>query len=139
MLKIGLFREAYLIWHSPCLIALGKQIQFVREQYRLNHLTSATPGNYGYGGNAHKAAENTKFKGYVANVGAAYAANQNTEQQFVVRNNMQANMITQMQQQHAQMVASMNQAPVVPPVQYQQQWQQPKQLYNPRRLNCNRR
>ena len=56
--------------------------------------------------------EDAQFEGYVANVGAAQAANQNTVQQLVARNNMQANAISQLQQQHAQMAAAMSQAPV---------------------------
>ena len=69
----------------------------MRQQCRLHRLTSATAGSFGYGGNAIEAAEDVRFEGYVANVGAAQAENQNTIQQLVARNNMQANAITKMQ------------------------------------------
>ena len=93
----------------------------MREQCRLHRLTSATAGSFGYGGNASEAAGDAAFEGYVANVGAAQAANQNVVQTLIQRNNVQPSAITQMQQQLAQMTAAGVQAPAVPPVQYQQQ------------------
>ena len=110
---------------------LVKLCIFVREQYCLHRLTSVTAGSFGYGGNANEVAEDARFEGYVANVGAAQAANQNTIQQLVARSKMQADAITQMQQQLAQLAETGVQPPAAPPVQYQQQWQQPQQPYNP--------
>ena len=93
-------------------------------------------GDYGYGGNvAHAGAEDARFEDYVANVGAAQAANQNTVQKLVARKNIQVNAITQLQQQHVQMVEAMNQAPAALPIQHQQQWYQP---LNPQRANGNK-
>ena len=95
---------------------LVKLCIFVREQYCLHRLTSATAGSFGYGGNANKAAEDARFEGYVANIGAAQAANQNTIQQLVVRNNMQENAISKMQQRLAKLAATGVQPPAAPPV-----------------------
>ena len=42
---------------------------------------------------SNEAAEDTAFEGYVANVGAAQAANQNVVQTLIQHNNVQANAI----------------------------------------------
>ena len=92
----------------------------MREQCRLHRLTSATDGSFGYEGNTNEAAEDARFEGYMANVGTAQAANQNTIQQLVARNNMHANAITQIQHQIAQLAATTAQPPAAPPFQYEQ-------------------
>ena len=136
VLRTGLSREAYASWHQR---QPGEQTwynfqQFMREQCRLHRLTSATAGSFGFGGNANEATEDdARFEGFVANVGAAHAANQNVVQTLVHRNNMQANAITQMQQQISQLAAAGVQVLDAPPVQYQQQ------PYNPRQNNNNGR
>ena len=118
VLRTGLFREAYATWHQiiPAEKTWFNFQEFMREQCRLHRLTSATAGCFGYGGNTNKAAEDAAFEGYVANVGAAQAANQNVVQTLIQRNNVQASAITQMQQQLAQMAAAGLQAAAVPPV-----------------------
>ena len=94
---------------------------FICKQYRINPLTLATAGDYGYSGNGAQQAnaeEDTKFEGYVTNVSAVQSTNQNVMQQLVARNNMQGGQVTQLQQQ---MLVAMNQPPDIPPNQYQQQ------------------
>ena len=102
-LRTSLFRKTYESWHQRELVEQTwfNFQEFMREQCRLHCLTSATAGSFGYGGNENKAAEDAACEGYVANVGTAQAANQNVVQTLVQRNNMQANAITQMQQQLA--------------------------------------
>ena len=95
----------------------------MRERCCLHRLTSATAGSFGYGGNARGATEDAAFKGMVANVGAAQAANQGVVQTLVQRNNAQAISIAQMQQQIAALAVG-GPLPSTQPAQYQQQWQQ---------------
>ena len=124
VLRTGPPREVYASWHQrqPVEQTWYNFEQFTRDQCSLHRLTSATAGSFGYGGNANEAAEDdARFKGCVANAGAAQAANQNMVQTIIQRNNVQASAITQMQQQLAQLAAAGVQAPAAPPVQYKQQ------------------
>ena len=89
VLKTGLFREAYTAWHAR---QATKKTWYVfqvlmGEQCHLHCLTSARANSFGNGDNANNAAEDSAFKGMVANIGATHAANQCVVQALVQRNN----------------------------------------------------
>ena len=64
---------------SPSTAHMVLFMEFIREKCRINQLTSARARDFGYSGNvANKAAEDARFEGYVSNVGAAQAVNQNS-------------------------------------------------------------